>query len=154
MIFCSSCARVCSVSRSSKMRMTRSVDSKRNCTPHHVYLKFPVCVSVSFVSATAAMSVSISVSDSVSMFVAVSLCLCLQVRREPPLYRVSAHNEVKILRELDGRFGTLKVPILSVMHPFVSDRMSTTCRRHVRAVWVMYCRGCLAKYRGQNLTRT
>ena len=90
--------------------MTRSVDSKRNCTPQHVYLNFPVCVSVSFVSATAAMSVSISVSDSVSMFVAVSLCLCLQVRREPPLYRVSAQNEVKILRELDGRFGTLKVP--------------------------------------------
>jgi len=31
------------------------------------------------------------------------------VRREPPLYRVSAKNEIAILRELDGRFGTLKL---------------------------------------------
>ena len=31
------------------------------------------------------------------------------MRREPPLYRVSAQNEIKILRELDGRFGTVKV---------------------------------------------
>lgn len=31
------------------------------------------------------------------------------VRREPPLYRTSAKNEIAILRELDGRYGTLKL---------------------------------------------
>jgi len=31
------------------------------------------------------------------------------VRREPHLYRVSAKNEISILRDLDGRFGTLKL---------------------------------------------
>ena len=33
----------------------------------------------------------------------------MQVRREPPLYRISAKNEIQILRELDGRCGTLKL---------------------------------------------
>ena len=31
------------------------------------------------------------------------------VRREPPLYKISAKNEIAILRELDGRYGTLKL---------------------------------------------
>ena len=31
------------------------------------------------------------------------------MRREPPLYRVSAKNEIAILRELDGRSQTLKL---------------------------------------------
>jgi len=31
------------------------------------------------------------------------------VRREPPLYRVSAQNEIAILRDLDGRCGNLKL---------------------------------------------
>ncbi len=35
--------------------------------------------------------------------------IALQVRSEPPLYCQSAKNEINILRELDGRYGTLKL---------------------------------------------
>lgn len=61
------------------------------------------------------------------------------VRREPPLYRVSAKNEIAILRELDGRSQTLKLlrdfehqGHICMTFELLGDDLSEVLRRNAR----------------------
>mmetsp|Transcript_34653 Transcript_34653/g.80997 ORF Transcript_34653/g.80997 Transcript_34653/m.80997 type:complete len:708 (-) Transcript_34653:130-2253(-) len=61
------------------------------------------------------------------------------VRREPPLYRVSAKNEIAILRELDGRSQTLKLlrdfehtGHICMTFELLGDHLSEVLRRNGR----------------------